>query len=166
MAFPKLTLLGAALILSGISLGAIYQFGTVSPTEQTKSRFLLTYNPTAVVNRFEKPREISTGGGSSAGSALPWYRRDVVHTVDFDWRFRPDRAPYMEIVAALFEETKQALIASGAEIVSEQLADGHFAIAYRIGRTTGSIHSGWQKLSGSSATDDSLSLSVQERLGV
>src|SRR5689334_1058141 len=161
MAFPKRMLLGSALILSGISLGAIYQFGTVSPTEQTKSRFLLRYDPTTVIRRFEKPQEISTGGGSSAGSALPWDRRDVVHTVDFDWRFRPDRAPYMEIVTALFEETKQALIASGAEIISEQLADGRFAIAYRTGRTTGSIHSGWQKLSGSAATDDSLRLRVQ-----
>ena len=84
---------------------------------------------------------------------------------DFKWYFSPDHVHYMAIVAALFKETKQALIASGAEIISEQRADGRFAIAYRVGRTTGRIYSDWQKLS-DSGTDNSLSLSLQERLSI
>jgi hypothetical protein len=166
MSLPKRMLLAAAFVLFAFWLTQTYNFGMVSPTEQTKSRFLLSYNPASVVTRFEKPWGTSTGGGSSAGSVLPWYRRDVVHSVDFKWYFRPGHVPYMPIVAALCKETKQALIASGAEITSEQLADGRFSIAYRIGKTTGRIHSDCQKLSGSTGTDDNLGLSLQERLSL
>ena len=166
MAFRRRMLLAAAFVLSWLWLTERYNFGLVSPTEQTKSTFLLSYNPASVVTRFEIPLGTSAGGGSSAGSAMPWYRRDVVHNVDFKWYFRPDHADYMAIVAALFKETRQALIASGAEIISEELADGRFTVAYRVGRTTGRIHSDWQKLSGSVGTGDNLSLSLQERLSI
>ena len=63
----------------------------------------------------------------------------------FRWKIRAGQA---------FKETKQALIASGAEIVSEQLANGRFSIAYRTGR---------QKLTPGVSADDGLRLSVKER---
>ncbi|PYT21717.1 MAG: hypothetical protein DMG57_37740 [Acidobacteria bacterium] len=76
-------LLAAAFVLSCIWITERYDFGSVYPTEQTKSSLLLKYDPAAIVSRFEIPRQTSTGGGGSAGSALPWYRRDVVHSVRF-----------------------------------------------------------------------------------
>lgn len=159
MTFPKRALFAAALVITGISLGAITNCATVSPTEQTKSRFLLRYGPSAVVSSFEKPNGMSTWATDGAGSVLPWARRDVVHNVDFLWNIRPSQV----VTDALFKETKQALSASGAEIVSAQMANRGFAIAYRTGPITGSIVADWRESSRDAGRDEGLHLSGKER---
>ena len=164
MAFPKHLLIGAALLVAGVSLAVMESLGTVYTTEETKSRFLSSYDPSTVIRRFEP--YLSWGGGlsSSAGSVLPWERRDVAYDAEFKWFLHPDDPRHMAIVAALLQETRRSLLVSGAQIVSEQGDDNSFTIAYRAGRSTGQIHFSW--LERSTGTEGPFTLTVKETFRV
>lgn len=135
----KTLLLGALLCASGLLLGGVSKFGYVSPAPSTKSDFLSAYNPSAVVRQFDLPRQTRSSAGNAAGCVLPWDRRDVTHEAGYEWWLR---TPGLPVIAALFQDTRQALTASGATILSESFADGRFAIRYRAGRITGVVLGG------------------------
>ena len=139
MPASKSLLLAAVLCASGVLLGGLSQFAYISPERSTKSDFLLAYNPSAVVRQFDLPRQTRSSAGDAAGCVLPWDRRDVTHEAGYEWWLR---TPGLPVIAALFQDTRQALTASGATILSENFADGHFAIRYRAGRITGLILGG------------------------
>jgi hypothetical protein len=166
MASPKHILIGSALLVSAISLAVMESLGTVYTTEETKSRFLSSYDPTTVIRRFEP--SLSWGGGlsSSAGSVLPWERRDVAYNSEFKWLLHPDDPRHMVIVAALLEETRRSLLVSGAQIVQEQADDSGFTIVYCVGRSTGRISTNWPKKGTRPKTDGPFTLTVKERFRV
>jgi hypothetical protein len=136
----------------------------VNPTPQTKSAFLAHYDPSVTVSRLSAPHQMLTAASDGAGSLLPWDRSDVVHSRDYQWALRPGPASYVAITGVLFNETKRSLIASGAAIVSQQLANGRFVLIYRSGRTTRSIVADWRESDHATSLDDRLRLSVKEHL--
>jgi hypothetical protein len=118
------------------------------------------------IRRFEP--YLSSGGGlsTSAGSVLPWERRDVTYDAEFKWSLHPDDPLHTAIVAALLQETRGSLLATGAQIVSEQADDGGFSIVYRAGRCIGHISAVWPKKSSGPEMDGPFTLTVRETFRV
>jgi len=111
MAISKHSLVALVLAVSGISLAAIAQLSCVPATENDKSRFLLTFDPSAVVTRFAaSSKAVTTSSSSGGSSSLPWQRQRARHEASFQWHFPSGQTPYMEIANALFRETKEALV--------------------------------------------------------
>ena len=105
---PNVWLVGKTLLVSGLLLAAIETLGTVYPTEETKSRFLADYNPSAVLRRLEP--DLSSGGGisSSAGGTLPWQHHDITYDAEFRWSWPPDNLrPGNEIGSAWFRRANR-----------------------------------------------------------
>lgn len=131
--------ISAALVFLALILWGTANLWMVYATEDTKSRFLKSFDPTATVKGMVDVSSWGGGTGSSAGSRDPWHPRNVSHTSDFHWVFRPKPAQYPALLAALAGQARIALTGSQATITYEDLKVDRFTIFYRSGRSSGWI---------------------------
>src|SRR5262245_22873869 len=131
MALSKRLLIFLFLAGTGLTLSLVNDYFLVSASDQNRSKFLTTFDPTTVVLKLAQPLQTATGEASGAGSAAPWARRDVTHEVNFKWYFAPGKPPSAQVLKSLSDSAQTALRANGATVVSEQTRDGMLSIAYR-----------------------------------
>ena len=166
MALPKYVVIAGVLVLSGLTLAEVTQVCMVPASDDTKSVFLRSFNPTEAVKQCVNV--IGTGSGASAGAGdrAPWSRRPVTHSADFEWRFRPDPAGYARLMPALLWVVQGSLSSAHATITYQQIDNERFVILYRCGRSTGRIQVEPPQPAENSSTDYHLTLHVEEKWAV
>jgi hypothetical protein len=155
MALSKRLLIFLFLAGAGLTLSLVNDHFLVSASDQNRSKFLATFDPTSVVLKFAQPLQTGTGAASGAGSAAPWARRDVTHEVNVKWYFAPGQHPSAQVFKSLSDSAQTVLRATGAMVVSEQTRDGVLSIAYRDHRIRGTIE-------GAMGSDATINLTVKE----
>ena len=158
----------AAVLAAGMfALAVLPNASIVYATEQTKSRFIVGFDPSGTIRQFVDVPSTQRGQGSSAGSRAPWDRRNIRHTADFGWMFRPKPAAYPALMAAVENQVTVALSASRASITHEEVEHGRFTFTYRCGRTTGTVRvEAPVPVEGSNPAFDKLAVHIEESWAV
>lgn len=138
----KHALCGIALILVGLSVGLTGKYTTVYAGDENQSDFLRTYDPMAVVDRYE-PHAVHVGRprSAAAGSVLPWAYCDVSHAAGFRISFDWARESHEAMLNELYHDVYASLMGYGAKVTVQQEFPGSIhALTYQIGRSHGEIY--------------------------
>ena len=109
----------------------------VSPRPENGSRFLKSYTPKQVIDRFKAAEfsEVATGTSGGAGNGF------ATHTADFEPTLVIETKNWVALVQAVRDDITSTLIAQNARIMKESgnPVDG-FTIKYAIGKSEGNVH--------------------------
>jgi hypothetical protein len=167
-----LLLVGTLAIAGGVVLRGMEERTTIAPGPETESRFIQTYDPTAVTNSFRFPCTpgdgfalVSRTQSDSAGSLLIGHQRAVEHHLSVMPRFCGNADRVSKLMATLQESVGNALRAVGCEVSAGWLmTEPVVHIIYHCGTvTTGVVKAQMSTAAPGDRVHLALSFHVDER---